>query len=187
MRGFPESELASMTAIPGTIARASPTERKGSARISAPGTAVTATAEVRTLVAERSGVTTTVSSCRTAESRAAGVTCADASEAKTDSSAANPLTHWVFGETLIDPVKLAGWTWCALCRGVFPTTPASFGLETPGASYNQPRRLRNFRRPTLEIRRHVQGNRPQLLRRQRHFGAENPPRLGRRWIPNRQI
>src|SRR5437763_16898237 len=77
IRGFPPSELASTTAMPGTIANASPTERNGSARIKAPGTAVTATVEVRMLVADRSGVTTTVSSRGTAESPGARLeTCA---------------------------------------------------------------------------------------------------------------
>src|SRR3954463_15285276 len=78
IRGFPPSELASTTAIPGAIVSASPRERKGSARISDAGTALTATVDVRMLVAERLGVTTTVSSCGTVESRAARPTCAAA-------------------------------------------------------------------------------------------------------------
>ena len=60
--GFPPSELTSITAIPGATASAEPTDRKGSMRNSEPGIALTATLDVRMLVPDRCGVTTTVSS-----------------------------------------------------------------------------------------------------------------------------
>src|SRR6478735_8656899 len=97
MRGVPPTELTSTTAIPGTMASAVPTERNGSARIKDPGTAVTATVDARMLVAERSGVTTTVSSCVTrAVSRCAPATCADATEVQIENRAMMP-TYRVFG------------------------------------------------------------------------------------------
>src|SRR2546423_1699337 len=96
MRGLPPIELASTTAMPGTIDSASPTERNGSARIQELGSEVTATVDDRMLLAARFGVITTVSSCvirdESLGGRLAGC-CANAGEPQKASSVSSAVTQ----------------------------------------------------------------------------------------------